>query len=256
MLTRYSRTHEATFMHIANEWVGTINEQYNSVQYYFKLKKINQALANENAKLRNLLASNYTTIDTSILLKQDTVLIDSTIQYRQYFWRTAQVVGNDIFSQNNYLIINRGSAQGIKVGMCVLSDKGIVGMVEYVSKNYARVMSVLHHNTKVSAVLKKTGVQGRVAWDGADPTFVILSNIPKSEKIKMGDSVLTSHYSNFPSGQLVGTVSAIVNDPSSNFYTIKVKAGTNFYTLQFVYVVENKMAEEINAIEHTNKMNP
>lgn len=256
MLTRYSRTHEAAFMHIANEWVGTINEQYNNVQYYFKLKKINQALANENAKLRNLLASNYTTIDTSILLKQDTVRIDSTIQYQQYFWRTAQVVGNDIFSQNNYLIINRGSAQGIKVGMCVLSDKGIVGIVEYVSKNYARVMSVLHRNTKVSAVLKKTGVQGRVAWDGTDPSFVILSNIPKSERIKIGDSVLTSHYSNFPPGQLVGTVSAIVNDPSSNFYTIKVKTNTNFYTLQFVYVVENKMAEEINAIEHTNKMNP
>ena len=125
--------------------------------------------------LRNLLSSNYATMNTSILFKQDTVRIDSTIQYRQYFWRTAQVVGNDIFSQNNYLILNRGSAQGLKVGMCVLSNEGIVGMVEYVSKNYARVMSVLHRNTKVSAILKKTGVQGRVAWDGVDPSFVILS---------------------------------------------------------------------------------
>jgi rod shape-determining protein MreC len=256
MLTRYSRTHEAFFMHAVNEWVGTINEEYNSVQYYFKLKKINEALANENAALRNLLSSNYATMNTSILFKQDTVRIDSTIQYRQYFWRTAQVVGNDIFSQNNYLILNRGSAQGLKVGMCVLNNEGIVGMVEYVSKNYARVMSMLHSNTKVSAILKKTGVQGRVAWDGVDPAFVILSNIPKSEKIKTGDSVLTSHYSNFPPGQIIGTISSIVNDPSSNFYTIKVKTGTNFYTLQFVYVVENKMAEEIKAIEHTTKINP
>ena len=256
MLTRYSRTHEAVFMHAVNEWVGIINEEYNSVQYYFKLKKINEALANENAALRNLLSSNYAAMNTSILFKQDTVRIDSTIQYRQYFWRTAQVVGNDIFSQNNYLILNRGSAQGLKVGMCVLNNEGIVGMVEYVSKNYARVMSMLHSNTKVSAILKKTGVQGRVAWDGVDPAFVILSNIPKSEKIKTGDSVLTSHYSNFPPGQIIGTISSIVNDPSSNFYTIKVKTGTNFYTLQFVYVVENKMAEEIKAIEHTTKINP
>ena len=255
MLTRYSRTHEAIFMHVVNEWIGAINEHYNSVQYYFQLKKINQDLANENTKLRNLFTSNYTTIDTSTLLKQDTLHIDSTTQYRQYFWRTAQVVGNDIFSQHNYLILNRGSVQGIKVGMCVLSDKGIVGVVEYVSKNYARVMSILHRNAKVSVVLKKTGVQGRVAWDGVDPAFVILSNIPKSEKIKLGDSVLTSPYSNFPSGQLVGTVSSIANDLSSNFYTIKVKTGTNFYTIQFVYVVENKMTEEINAIEHANKIN-
>lgn len=257
ILTRYSRTHEAVFMRITNEWVGAINERYNNIQYYFQLKKINQQLINENAKLHNLLLNNYQLVDTSLLIKQDTLHIDSTIRYRQYFWRTAQVVGNDIYSQNNYIIINKGTAQGIKVGMCVLSDRGIVGVVEYVSKNYARVMSVLHRSNKVSAMLKKDGIQGRVAWDGIDPNFVILTNIPKSEKIISGDTVVTSYYSsNYPPGQVIGTISTIANDPSSNFYTIKVKTGTNFYNVQFVYIVENKMADEINSIEHANKNNP
>lgn len=257
ILTRYSSTHEAVFMRTTNEWIGTINEQYNNVQYYFRLKKINQQLAIENTRLHNLQLNNYQHIDTSLVFKQDTLHLDSTTFYRQYFWRTAQVVGNDIFSQNNYLILNKGTAQGVKVGMCVLSDGGIVGIVEYVSKNYARVMSVLHRSTKVSAMLKKTLVQGRIAWDGLDPNFVILSNIPKSEKILKGDSILTSYYSaNYPPGQLIGTVSTIVNDPSSSFYTIKVKTGTNFYNVQFVYVVENKMAEERNIVDHANKNNP
>lgn len=257
ILTRYSSTHEAVFMRIANEWIGTINEQYNNVQYYFRLKKINQQLANENTRLHNLQLNNYQHIDTSLVFKQDTLHLDSITFYRQYFWRTAQVVGNDIFSQNNYLILNKGTAQGVKVGMCVLSDDGIVGIVEYVSKNYARVMSILHRSTKVSAMLKKTLVQGRIAWDGLDPNFVILSNIPKSEKILKGDSILTSYYSaNYPPGQLIGTVSTIVNDPSTSFYTIKVKTGTNFYNVQFVYVVENKMADERNIVDHANKNNP
>jgi len=119
------------------------------------------------------------------------------------------------------------------------------------------VMSLLHRGTKVSAMLKKTNVQGRIFWDGVNPEFVTLSNVPKSEKIFKGDTILTSYYSaNYPPAQMIGTVAVIVNDPSSNFYNIKVKTGTNFYNVQFVYVVENKAAEEISITEHANKNNP
>jgi rod shape-determining protein MreC len=56
----------------------------------------------------------------------------------------------------------------------------LVGTVIEVSDNYSLVMSLLHRNSKVSAMLKKGNMAGSVSWDGRDPRFLTLINIPKS----------------------------------------------------------------------------
>jgi rod shape-determining protein MreC len=125
-----------------------------------------------------------------------------------------------------------------------------VGTVIDVSENYSRVMSLLNRNSKVSSMLKKGNISGSVEWDGADPRFVTLKNIPKSVKVTKGDSVLTSNYSaNFPPNIMVGIVQEISADPSSNFFTIRLKTSTNFYNIQFVNLVENIQWEEQRRLE-------
>jgi rod shape-determining protein MreC len=117
-------------------------------------------------------------------------------------------------------------------------------------------MSLLHRSSSVSAMLKKDNAAGSIEWDGADPNYLILKNIPKSSKVIKGDTVLTSTYSsNFPSHLMVGTIHSIVADASSNFYTLKVKTATNFFSLQYAYLVKNSGYAEQTAIENRTEKN-
>ena len=244
-LSHYSKTHEAYFASAANEITGRINSRYSNFSGYFALKEINRQLAEENARLRNELKSSFVPVDTSKKLHTDSIKVDSLEKYRKYFYLPARVVNNTVSSQTNYITLERGAMQGIKKGMSVVGPEGIVGVVTEVGNNYSTVMSLLHRNSRVSAMLKKDDFLGSIEWDGANPSFLVLKNIPKSEKVAKGDTVLTSYYSvNFPSNLMIGTVANISSDPSSNFYTIKVKTATNFYTLQYVNVIGNKRADE------------
>ncbi|MGN6492071.1 MAG: rod shape-determining protein MreC [Agriterribacter sp.] len=254
MLFHFNRFHEAAFMGVASEVTGKINKQYNNVEYYFNLKKTNKGLVEENTRLRNLLKQDFLIPDTSSSIVVDTIKVDSLEQYRRYTYFPAKVINNSVTSQNNYLTLSRGAAQGVTKDMSVISPAGIVGTVIHVSKNMATVMSLLHSQSRVSASLLKGGETGSVEWDGADPQVITFRNIPKSAQVKKGDTVVTSRYSsNFPPGQPVGIITEVEEPKSSNFYLLKLKPLTNFFNVQFVYVVKNLQKEEQDALEKSTQ---
>jgi len=260
MLTRSSSVHDAFFSSGVNEVTGGINKQYNNFYSFFTLKEINRQLTEENAKLRDSLRSSYLVNNTSRKLLGDTTVKDSSGHIRKFTFLPAQVVGNTVTSQTNYLTLERGSSQGVKKGMSVICPNGepgsIVGTVIDVSSNFCRVMSILHRNSKVSAMLLKDNSAGSIEWDGADPSYLVLRNIPKSAKVAKGDSVVTSNYSaNYPPHVMIGTVTSIAADQASNFFTIKVRTATNFFTLQNVYIVENIHFTEQTKIENASQKN-
>lgn len=255
-LSTYSRTHEAFFSTAANEVTGRINSQYSGVSTYFNLKETNRQLAEENARLRNMLAQNFQAPDSSVTQATDSSYRDSTTRYRKFTYLPARVVGNSVSLPANYLTLERGIKQGVEKGMAVTGPQGIVGVVVSVSENYSKVMSLLNRNSKVSSMLKKDNVTGSVEWDGNDPSYLTLKGIPRSAKVVKGDTVLTSNYSaNYPSHLMVGTVAAVNSDPATNFYTIKVKTATNFFSIQFVTVVANKLYNEQTALENQQLKN-
>lgn len=140
--------------------------------------------------------------------------------------------------------------------MGVVSATGIVGRVINVSENYAVVMSLLHRQSSVSAKIKKTGEVGTVQWDGESPSYVNMTNVPKSVSITKGDTIVTSQYSYlYPQGVMIGTVLEIVNDKASNFYTLRLKPATDFYKLEYVMVVENTQKDEQKKLEEAAKTN-
>lgn len=250
ILVNYNKTHEAIFANYTNEFYGGINKKINGIEYFFSLNSTNQKLAEENARLRNLLNSNFEKTDSSKSHFTDTLNQDTAGKIRKYYWLPAKIVGNTITSQTNYIIIERGSNQGVKKDMAVISPEGAIGIVVFVSENFSKVMSLLHRNSRVSAMLKKGNISGAVEWDGKDPSFLTLKNIPKSAAVAKGDTVLTSNYSaNFPSNVMLGKVEEISADKSSNFYTIKLKTAVNFYNIQYGYVVVNSMWEEKKLVE-------
>ncbi len=245
-----SSSHDAFFSNAANEATGKINKQYNNFYSYFTLQQINKQLAEENAKLRNELRSNATAPDSSVKTVIDTTLKDTLNRYRKFTYLPAKVVSNTVTSETNYLTLERGALQGVKKDMSVIGPQGVVGTVIDVSDNFCRVMSLLNRKSSVSAMLKKDNLAGSIDWDGKDAQFVTLKNIPKSSKVVKGDTVLTSNYSaKFPSHIPIGTIESFNADPSSNFYTIKVKTATNFFSIEYVYLVQNVRYAEQVAIE-------
>ena len=257
LLVKYNESHQAAYSNIANEMIGRINLQYNGVESFFQLKETNRQLAEENARLRNSITDNFEGADTNRVAVLDSLIRDTMGRQRKYLWLPAKVVNNTTASQTNYLTLHRGAKQGVQKNMAVIGPVGVVGVVIDVSDNYSRVMSLLHRNSKVSSMLKKGNITGSVEWDGRDPHYLTLRNIPRSIKVAKGDTVVTSTYSaNFPSHIMVGTIDGIAADPSSNSYTIKLRAATNFYSLQYVNVVNNVQWDELRRLEAVPEKNP
>jgi rod shape-determining protein MreC len=257
LLVKFNQTHEAAYGAVANEVTGLVNVQYNKVQYFFHLKETNRKLQDENARLRNLLGANFENADTIKIAVIDSLANDTLGLRRKFLWLPAKVVSNTISSELNFLTLHRGALQGVKKDMAVIGPDGVVGIVIDVSQNYCRVMSVLNRNSRVSSMLKNGSASGSVEWDGRDPRYLTLKNIPKSLKVSKGDSVITSYYSvNFPPNIMVGTVHDIAVDPGSNFFTIRLRTATNFYSIQYAYIVENLQWEEQRRLEAGPLKNP
>lgn len=256
-LSSYSKSHEVFLGGITNQLAGNINKYYNNWTYFFSLKETNAKLVEENVALRNQLRQNFIPIDSSKKEGNFVLRKDSLEKIRKFYYYPAKVVGNSFTLQKNYILIERGANQGVKKDMAAISTDGsIVGVVVEVYPNYSKIMSLLHRNSKVSAMLKRDRVAGSIEWDGVDPNVLLLKNISKSAAPKVGDTVLTSPYSsNFPSQLMIGNVISVFKDPSSNFLTLSVKATTNFFNLEYIYLIENKRMEEQSKLEKSTMNN-
>jgi rod shape-determining protein MreC len=253
-LFRYNKYHEAAFMNVAGEFTGSINQRYSKVEYYFRLNKINEQLAAENLRLNQMLKGNFEGAGGNEKSVLDTVQTDSLREIRRYTWLGAKVVGSTVNTQLNFITIHRGLLQDVHPNMGVVSPQGIVGTVVNVSDNYASVMTLLHRQYKVVVKLKNGGERGTIEWDGISPTYVTLKDIPKSAKVQKGDSIVTSPTSSlFPGNLMVGTIAEVMDDKSSNFYTFKIKPSTNFFNIEYVYIIANTQFIEQKRLEDSTR---
>jgi rod shape-determining protein MreC len=230
----------------ANEITGRVYKQYNKLTYYFKLKQTNDSLVIANERLYNKLKQDFELPDTVNISVIDTIKVDSLERYRKYKYMRAKVIGNSVNLPNNYIQLSRGALQSVSKDLGVIDEnRNVVGTIIDVSNNYAVVMSLLHMQSNISAKLKKTGEEGQVIWDGKKPDMVLFKNISKGIKISLGDSIVTSGFTErFPYGLLIGTVAEILPDTKSNSYSLKIKTAANFYNVQFVYIINNLLREE------------
>lgn len=255
LIVHYSNYHNAIFSKTSNQVTGKINEKFNSITSYFRLKKTNDSLVAANEMLYNKLKADFEFPDTTSKLIVDSIKVDSMERYRKYQYYPAKVVYNSVASQNNFIVLSRGSSQNIKQGMGVIDpNSGVVGVVTEVSAGYAVVMSLLHKDSHLSGKLLKGGETGTLNWDGKTPNIISLAGIPKSAKVAKGDTIISSGFStSIPKGMMMGIVEEVKSDKSTNNYLIKFKTSANFYNLEFAYVIENKQTEEIKAILEKEK---
>lgn len=252
MLFSYNRFHQTAYGMFSNEVAGRLNKQVNRVEEFFMLTEQNQLLRKQNAVLLSYLPSGKILADTSFQMVADTLFVDSLKSYRQYQYFDAKIISNSVFLQQNIIVLHRGSAQGILPNMAVIGTDGLIGTVISVSKNMSLVMSLLHRQSKVIAVLKKGSGLGEISWDGKDPRFLLLSKIPKTIEVSKGDTVVTSPYSDkFPPGLPIGYVEKVDQDQETNTYKLKIRTAVDFYAVQHAYIVKNLLQEEMDQLKNT-----
>ncbi|TDG36769.1 rod shape-determining protein MreC [Pedobacter changchengzhani] len=235
-----------------NEVVGTAYERLNIFKRYLNLGSVNDSLSTENAKLKTQLLQ-LTTVDSA----KDVKVID-TVTNQQYTYLAAKVVKNSVTLRNNVMTINKGAIDGIKPGMAVISpQKGVVGFIRDVSEHLATIQSLLHKDTKISVIVKKNHALGSLVWgDGNfDIRKAFIKEVPNHIKINVGDTIVTSGYASFPANILVGRVSKTNVTTNDNFLSAELNLFNDFSTLQYVYVVKDKKADEQKALESIVKPN-
>ncbi len=234
----------ASAIHSARGITGSVHKKKQNVWAYLNLKKNNDSLLAENARLRSRLGiklKNNPLKDTafSSLVSEDSV--KQTIYYK---YIPARVLNNSIDQKNNYITLNKGTNDNIRKNMSVVSAKGIVGKVTHVSENYCLASSMLSSKVKISCVTPN-GTIGNVSWASEyDADYVVLNGIPQSEKLKKGDTVLTSGFSLFPKNVMIGRVVGTASGGNSGMKRYKIKLATNFRRLNFVYIVDDNTTFE------------
>lgn len=229
----------------SNEASAAVMGVTDAVVGYFSLGKENDKLAAENARLNGLLIKNQQMLEK---MAMDTLTLPKFED--QYHFIVAKVINNSVALPNNYLTLNKGSLDGIKPGMGIISPQGVVGRVMVCSPHFSTATSLLHSKMLISAEITRIHASGSLKWGRTDPDRANLEFIARHIKPKMGDTITTSEFSNIlPAGIHVGVIRNIQLKDDATFYNIEVDLATDFSTLNYVYVIENKLGAEKDTVE-------
>ncbi|MCQ2344327.1 MAG: rod shape-determining protein MreC [Paludibacteraceae bacterium] len=211
---------------------------------YFYLKQTNRQLAEDNARLNEELASLRAVFDS---LQCDSVVSALTPANVEY--TPARIIFQSINGTRNYVIIDRGSADGITVDMGVVANGCAYGVVGSVAPHYAVVLPLINTNVQVSAKIMSNKQLGLIAWEGGRKDCVTLNELPTHVHPKPGDSIFTSSFSSiFPENVLIGRVSKDKNKHVEGFNHIIVNLAIDYGTVRYVAVIRNRNKEEYNGL--------
>ncbi|TFV93713.1 rod shape-determining protein MreC [Algoriphagus kandeliae] len=242
MVVRNNSPQGAAFFNSSMALTGSLLKTQADIVGFFNLAEENQDLASQNAELLQQI---------TLLTPYDSLSeegLDSAFR-ASYTVQSARVVGQTLRLTQNHLTINKGSNQGVKEGMGIFNQEGIVGRVKSVSKNYAVGISLLNTGLLVSSKIKSSDVFGSINWDANDPQFAKMLYIPRHVLASPGDTVVTSGYNAiFPEGILIGTISEVAPADDQNYLEITVRLSTDFSKLNHVYLIENTELSELDSL--------
>lgn len=215
-----------------------------TVRSQFQLDRLNRDLQAENARLQERLRA-YERRDVA----QEELDRMAEREAASYRYTPATVVKMSRNRTRNYIILNKGSEDGIRPQSGIISDRGVVGIVEAVDRHYSYGLTLMNPEMSVGARLGRTDIVAPLSWDGRGTGRAILRDLPPHYEIAPGDTVRTSGYSTiFPPGLPIGvTGSARLVDGST--LQVEVFLFQDFAALRYVTVVENLERTEILSLE-------
>jgi len=240
LIINYNKSQKEIWANSSNRLTGGINEYVQGVEDFLQLQNYNDSLLVENAKLLETIINYRVSSKDNIF--QTFEEQDSSKDYRLI---PAKVCSKTLNLRNNYMTLCKGSKDSLYVGMGVISDKGIVGIISQVSDNFSTVLMILNSESRTSAKISSKNYIGNLIWRKDNIRIMTLKDIPKHATIAVGDSVSTSGYSiSFPEDIYIGKVSDYRSGSGGNSYDIDVRLLSDLSTVDYVYVVSYNKAEE------------
>ena len=223
----------------AQTWVS---DRYLAVLDFLTVPRNVAALQQTNTELQAEVARLQTQVidlqqqvtETNIL----SALVDFARANPEYSYKAASVIGRDPSPFLRYVVINVGSNEGVLPGMPVVTDKGLVGRVDAVIAEAARVQLVTDAASAVDVRLQASNTEAML--EGSVTGELSLNMISQDATIQAGDVVLTSGLGGtYPPNLLVGQVVSIRKLQSELFQQAAIQPNVDFTRLQFVLIITN-----------------
>ena len=223
-------------------WVG---RYLNALDENDRLRATNIDLSSKLARLREADLQNNS-LKGMLKIQQTT----------QASLQAAQIVNKDITQRNNTFSLNVGTAQGVKAGMTVIDDRGLLGKVLIASNNFSEVQSYLNTGFKVAAKIQPTGTLGIVSWEGGRTDRLVMKHVMKTETIEKGTAVVTAgfNYGSYPAGITIGYIEEVSNRSGQNDLTIFLRPASPLAQAGFGFVVLSTPNGELNALQDSTKV--
>jgi rod shape-determining protein MreC len=232
----------------AQSWFSS---RFIAVQDFFTSPRDIASLRQQNTQLQNDVAN----LQAQVIQLQQQVgetqvlaaLVDFSRARPENTYKAAAVIGRDPSPFLHYVIINRGSNDGILRGMPVVTDQGLVGRVDAVIADAARVQLVTDPASSVNVRLQNAEVEASLI--GSVTGDVILQLIPQDAIVETGDLVLTSGLGGgYPPDLIIGQVVNIRSRDYDLFQQATIQPVVDFNRLQIVLVIVNFKPVDISPL--------
>lgn len=250
LLFRFNSYQGSVWFTSANYVSGKVYEMESKIEAFFSLTRLNQELTQRNLYLEQqveeMSEALYDRRHAAERLKRGQLRMLS-----QYHLIPAKVVDNTTDRSENFITIDKGSADGVRKDMGVACGNGVVGIVYLVSRHYSVIISALNDKSNISCAIQGRDYFGYLHWSGGASDIAYIDDIPRHAKFELGDTVVTSGYSSvFPRGVLVGHIKHVYNSPDGLSYRLQVKLTTDFNRLRDVCVIDDaSVAEKLSIMQ-------
>ena len=240
LLFHYNSYQGSVWFSSANAVAGKVYGWNSSVEQYFALTTVNEQLTQRNLQLEREVQ-----VLTEQVLKQnkDTSAIErmQSSVMKGLDMIPAKVVSSSLDKANNFITIDKGSADGVKKDMGVVCGTGVVGIVYLTSEHYSVLIPVLSAKSNISCTIRGRGYFGYLHWNGGSPEYAYVDDIPRHAHFRLGDYIVTSGYSSvFPPGIIVGRIKHVYNSYNGLSYRLKITLSTDFTRLRDVCVINDR----------------
>ena len=228
-----------------------LSVRYLSAQDFLTEPRDITQLREQNA----VLESQVTQLETQLIQLEERLgeaqvcfaLLDFGRTNPQYDYIAATVIGREISPFLQYIIIDKGTDHGIRYGMPVVTQQGLVGRVDAVIGPAARIKLITDSTSVVNIRLKAAETEAQLL--GSLTGDLALDMIPLDENVEPGDIVLTSGLGgNYPPNIFVGQVLSVQTRENVLFQTATVQPIVDFNSISSVLVVSNFVAVDISPL--------
>ena len=244
LLSRSSTLQDIWFNRMSHRVMGALWGGTETIRNHFNLQKQNDQLREENFRLSEELRALK---EAGEMLTEEAELVKGSGSRFTYI--PATVVKLSKNSSHNYIILNKGRADGIKPNSGIISSLGVVGVVSAVDEHFSYGLTLMNSKISVSARVGRTGIVAPLVRDGVHTDRAYLSDLPLHYEIPEKDTVRTSGFSSiFPPDIPIG-VTGLSNMMNGSTNRTEVFLFQNFSALRYVTVVNNPVRDEITSLE-------